>query len=511
MRAAVIDIGSNSTKLIVGQTKGNSVEILDSLKNVIPIGRSTFYQGRISQEVFNNVIHVLLKYKRIIKEYGIEAPKVIATTAVREAVNRDIFLDTILRKTGLSVEVLNVGDVVYYIDTFLSYKLEKTYPINEKNLLIAELGAGSLDISIMEKGFTLMNIGLPIGTSRIKQFKTKVEGSQKQRYTALEEYVDNEITHLKRNFSRIKIDDVVLIDDTYSQYLHRILPNKNRKNVFFSFQHNEAQRLYKKITEMTTEELVEKHQIPAESIDAIDGYAILLKKLFNLVKKRSFYILETSLSEALISDTLLGLNLDNKFSKEAQLESVAQFLCKKFDADLRHAKHVVYLCEKLFEQCQKFLGLEQGDLLYLKLAAYLHNIGRLVNNRGHHKHAEYIISSLNLFRLTQQEINVIACVARYHRKAIPQKSHILFNTLSTEQKLLVHKLSGLLRLANALDASHRQKVENLDVAFSKQRDITITVYTKKDLSLEKVYVDDARRLIEDISGLKMNLITKREV
>ena len=511
MRTAVIDIGSNSTKLIIAQKKGDSVDILDSLKNVIPIGRSTFYKGRISQDVFTDVINVLIKYKRVIKEYGIDEPKVIATTAVREASNRDIFLDTIKRKTGLTVEVLNVGDVVYYIDTFLSYKLKKTYPINEKNLLIAELGAGSLDISIMEKGFTLMNFGLPIGTFRIKQFKAKVEGSQKQKYTALEEYVENEISHLKRNFPRFKIDDIVLIDDTYSQYLHNILPNKKRNQDFFPFQFNETQKLVKKLLESTTEELTEKYQIPAESADAIDGYAILLKKLFNLVKKRSIYILETSLSEALISDTLLGLNLEEKYSKESQLESVAKFICKKFDADLKHAQHVVYLSEELFSQCKEFLGLQTHELLYLKLAAYLHNVGRLVNSRGHHKHAEYIISSLNLFRLTEQEIKIIACVARYHRKAIPQKSHILFNTLTNDQKVLVHKLSGLLRLANALDSSHKQKITKLDIAISRQREITLTVYSTKDLTLERVYIQDARRLIEDISGLKLTFVVKREV
>ena len=148
MRAAVIDIGSNSTKLVIGESDGQNLRIIDSLKNVNQIGRSTFYKGRIAQDIFHEVISVLNKYKEVITQYEVDKVKIIATTAVREAQNRDIFLDTVRRMTGFDVEILNVGDVVYYIDAFLSYKLKKTYPINEKNLLIVELGAGSLELGI---------------------------------------------------------------------------------------------------------------------------------------------------------------------------------------------------------------------------------------------------------------------------------------------------------------------------------------------------------------------------
>ncbi|MBZ0165746.1 MAG: hypothetical protein K8I00_02990, partial [Candidatus Omnitrophica bacterium] len=178
MRVAVIDIGSNSTKLVIGEGDGKDLRIIDTLKNVNAIGRSTFYKGRIAQDIFYEVISVLNKYKEVIAQYEVEQVKTIATTAVREALNRDIFLDTIKRMTGFDVEVLNVGDVVYYIDSFLSYKLNKTYPINDKNLLIVELGAGSLDISVMEKGFAVASFGMPLGTLRLKQFKSQIAGSK---------------------------------------------------------------------------------------------------------------------------------------------------------------------------------------------------------------------------------------------------------------------------------------------------------------------------------------------
>src|SRR5690242_14537615 len=170
MRAGVIDIGSSSTKLLIGERHGEDIKIIDSLKNVIPLGRHAFLKSRIPQTIINQTASVLQKYKDTLKEYDVTEVAVIATTAVREARNQDIFLDTVLRKTGFKIDVLNVGDVVYYIDYYLSHKLKKTYPVSEKNLLIAELGAGSLDMSVMAKGLTLMNIGFPIGTLRLSQF-----------------------------------------------------------------------------------------------------------------------------------------------------------------------------------------------------------------------------------------------------------------------------------------------------------------------------------------------------
>jgi exopolyphosphatase/guanosine-5'-triphosphate,3'-diphosphate pyrophosphatase len=116
MRSGVIDIGSNSVKLVIAEENKGNINILEALKNVIPIANDTFLKDRISQETINQVITILEKYRRVINSYDVSDVKVIATTAVREARNRDIFVDMINRKTGFQVNVLSVGDVIYYLD-----------------------------------------------------------------------------------------------------------------------------------------------------------------------------------------------------------------------------------------------------------------------------------------------------------------------------------------------------------------------------------------------------------
>ncbi|MDD5194642.1 MAG: HD domain-containing protein [Candidatus Omnitrophica bacterium] len=508
IRAGVIDIGSSSIKLVIAERAAENIKIIESLRTAIPIGKHTFFKERISQETTNQTINILERYKQVLKEYEITEVMVIATTAVREARNKDIYLDAVLRKTGLNIEVLTAGDIVYYIDCYLYHRLKDTYPIHTKNLLIAELGAGSLDISVMEKGFTLMNLGLPLGTIRLKQLMSKLGGSSQENYEAVREYIENEFAYLKRGIPQITLDDIILIDENYYQHLQNILPNKKRESQFFQVSIEDTEAVISQILDKSSEELSRLYKIPLENADSVMGYAVILNLFFTLIANRNLYVLETSLAQAVLANILLDLEFSPKYNKTNQLISVANFLCSKYNVDINHAKKVAELCDTLFDNLKDQLGLKKKDSLYLILAAYLHDIGMFIHNRSHHKHAEYIISSLNLFRLTEEEIKMIACIARYHRKIPPMENHILYKSLSLDKQVLVQKLSVILRVANALDRSHKQKVKSMEINFGKNNDVTLVVKVEGNFILEKGEFLEKKELFEELTGNKINLSVK---
>ena len=130
---------------------------------------------------------------------------------------------------------------------------------------------------------------------------------------------------------------------------------------------------------------------------------------------------------------------------------------------------------------------------------------KFISNRSHHKHAEYIINSLNLFRLTDEEIRVIACAARYHRRGDPSKSHLGYNSLSGEKQIVVQKLASLLRIANALDHAHLQKVKALKVLHAGANEITLQVDTRDNFLLEKSDFNEKKELFEKITGSRLKL------
>ena len=374
-------------------------------------------------------------------------------------------------------------------------------------MIIAEIGAGSLDISVMRKGFTVMNLGLPLGTLRLKQLMTKLDGTQEETLDAIKEHIETEILHFKKMLPKIQIDDIILIDENYA-YLQSILPNKKKESDFFQFTLEDSKNLSKEFVDKTIEEIVREYKIPRQIAETLSAYAIMLNMFFTLTENKYIYILEASLSGAILANILFDLELSEKYNKKNQLISMAKFFCQKFDADLDHLQQVAALSEILFNHFRDLLGLNDEQLLYLILAAYLHDIGIFINPRAHHKHSEYIINAVNLFQLTEEEVRIIACVGRYHRRGGPQKSHLIYNSLTTQDKILVQKLSALLRIANALDRSHKQKIKNIEVRFNKAQDITLVAETQDPCLLEKADFADKKELFEEVTGSKINLQVK---
>ncbi|MCX7927831.1 MAG: HD domain-containing protein [Candidatus Omnitrophica bacterium] len=504
VRAAVIDIGSHSVKMLIAEEAKEDIRILESLRSVLGLGKDTFFEDRISQESINRTVAILEKYKRILDEYAITNPHVIATTAVREARNRDVFIDALRRKTGFYIDVLTVGDVVYYIDAYLYHRLRDRYPLHEKNLVIAELGSGSLDVSFMAYGYTLMNMGLPLGTLRLKQLMERLDGTQHENLEAVREHIENELSHLRRNIP-LPIHDIILIDEAYSQYLPEILKEKKFESKFFQLSATDTRLLFERIINLGIEDFSRNYKIPPETAETFVEYSLIADTLAFLVESNGLYILEASLAEAILATELLDYEISQKYNKTNQLIGIANALCRKYNVDLKHAQAVADISDILFDNFKENLGLKKSDSLYLLLAAYLHDIGMFIHNRAHHKHTEYIISNQPLFRLTEEEIAMIACIARYHRKGTPLDTHQLYQSLSREQQITVQKLSALLRLANALDCSHKQKVKKLEVKFSRGREAIITVTVQGNFLLEKLDFRDKKNMFEEISGNKIIL------
>ncbi len=509
MRSGVIDIGSRSIKLIIGESTINDISILESLKNTVAIAHDTFLKNRISQETINQTLRILEKYQRVLKEYDVADVKTIATTAVREAGNRDILADTVLRKAGLSIEILSPGDIVYYIDAYISHKLKNSYPIHEKNLLIAELGSGSLDISLLEKGFTITHIGLPLGTLRLQQLMSRLSGSLGETYGATTEYIANEFSHLERTIlkSGLQIDDIILIDENYSGFLHRVLPLE-RQTTFFPLSVEQSQAILSRVADKIPDEIGRDFAVPPEIADTFIAYTIILNLFFTLTRNQQIYLLDLPLAEAVLAHSLLNLDVAPKYNKINQLISLAEALGRRYDIDTNHARAVAQYAETLFIHLKGHLGLRPEHLIYLRLAALLHDIGMFIHNRAHHKHSEYIIGSLSLSRLSDADVKLIACIARYHRKATPSENHPLYHSLARESKILVQKLSSLLRMANALDHAHRQKIKRMDIRIKQNQDVTISVQTAGNFLLEQSDFAEKKTLFEEITGNTVTLLVK---
>ncbi len=511
-RAAVIDIGSQSIRLCTGESAGRDIRILSQLRQVVSIGNDVNSRGRISQESINRTQAVVRDFRRACEEeLGTETGiRVIATTAVREAANRDIFTDALNRRTGLSVEVFTVGDVIYYLDSSIAYRFHDQYPIHQKNVLIAEIGHGTVEFSVLQKGYIMMNIGLPMGLLTLQRLLQRLRGTDGDPWQAVQESVENELRYLHRITQQFRIDDVLLIDEHFSERAGTLIGMSGPAAPLYPVTREQARLLVEKTRGRQPDELMLFYRLTPEAAETAGMLALLVQGVFLLTKKHQIHVVETSLAESVLAHTLLGGEMTRKYKTTDQYLSVARSICRRYAVDLKHAQCVCRLSQTLFAGLRDLMGLNKNDLVYLLLAAYLHDIGKFISNRSHHKHSEYIISCLDFFRLAPDELKVIAAVARYHRKSTPSDKHPIYQSLPPRRQIKVQKLSAVLRIANALDQSHRQKVRRLTVEHGADESVTLRVVVNDHFVLEQSAFESMRAYFEEIAGTSIRLQVRPE-
>ena len=505
-RVGVIDIGSSSARLIIGERQGAEVKTLESLRSVLPIGNDTFATGVIAPETTRQVLTILERYTRLLREYDVAETQVFATTAVRDAVNREIFLDVVRRKTGLEVEVFTPGDVVYYIVSYLYHHFRRRLPVGERNMLVAELGAGTADFSLLRRGSIVRTTGLPLGTMRLNRLLGEV--SVGSGLVALRDYVASELAQLRQSLPRIGVDGVILLSESLAYGLPPVLGRERLTGRLHTLSRADAQEFARRCIGKPPDELVHDYRIPGDVAETLGGLAAIVETLFAVFQQPSAFVVETTLHEAVLTHRLQHPAEVEQADKLRQLVSMARSLLHKYNADLQHAQQVARLARGLFAGLRTLLALEPDDLSYLILAAYLHDIGKFISSSGHHKHSEYIISSLHLFRLTDEELKVIASIARHHRRAEPSPDFALYRSLRPAHRLLVQKLTALLRIADALDRAHAQKVGQVAAALDEAGGITVTAECPEDAVLERISFEDKKRLLEAITGCGVRLVTR---
>jgi exopolyphosphatase/guanosine-5'-triphosphate,3'-diphosphate pyrophosphatase len=185
-----------------------------------------------------------------------------------------------------------------------------------------------------------------------------------------------------------------------------------------------------------------------------------------------------------------------------QVLASALALGERYRYDAAHAKNVAHLATRLFDELKAEHGLSGRERLLLEVAALLHDVGIYVNLRGHHKHSQYVLSVSEIFGLSRDEMAVIANVARYHRRATPQKSHLLYMALDSETRVIVNKLAAILRVANALDADHLQKVKDVRVA-AEEGTMVLDVEGAGDLTMERLAAQSRTDFLIEVFGRRV--------
>jgi exopolyphosphatase/guanosine-5'-triphosphate,3'-diphosphate pyrophosphatase len=260
--------------------------------------------------------------------------------------------------------------------------------------------------------------------------------------------------------------------------------------------------------------LEERRRVPGlnpERADIIISGAAVLQTLTEDLGIDGLQIADRSLREGVIVDALLRRQGTSSGYEAGVRRRSIETLMRVLPGEEAHARHVAKLTLRLFDQA-KAIGLQDYSLPkreLLEYAALLHDIGVFVSHTGHHRHSYYLIRHSELAGFTDEEIEVIANLAYFHRKSPPKKRHAHFQALDREDQQLVRRLAALLRLAEGLDRSHLGLVRDVDLSITEQganRSLRLTAYTDSNPQLELWYVGNEKTAVEEAFGIPLEIV-----
>jgi exopolyphosphatase/guanosine-5'-triphosphate,3'-diphosphate pyrophosphatase len=250
------------------------------------------------------------------------------------------------------------------------------------------------------------------------------------------------------------------------------------------------------------EQLVEHYHLAQADAETLVPALLAYRELLDETAAPELTVPEASLRLGLLLDIVGGDEGQGIEQFRKQVLASALAMGERYRYDAGHARNVAHLATRLFDDLRAEHGLGERDRLLLEVAALLHDVGIYVNLRGHHKHTQYVLSVAEIFGLSRDDMAIVSNVARYHRRATPQKSHLPYMALDSDARVLVNKLAAILRLANALDADHQQKVKNVRVR-PEGGVIAFEVEGVGDLTMERLALLARSDFFQDAFGRRV--------
>jgi exopolyphosphatase/guanosine-5'-triphosphate,3'-diphosphate pyrophosphatase len=511
-KLAAIDIGTNSFHLIIVSVKENGdFEIIDREKEVIRLGEGSGGDIKlIKEDAQLRAIQTLKRFKGIADSHQ-AVIKAVATSAVRESQNKIEFIKRVFELTGIEIETISGNEEARLI--YLG--VLRAVPVFDKKVLVIDIGGGSTELLVGEKGNTLYSTSLKLGAVRLTQRFFPNYEIDTDSINACRKLVELELINVAESIKIIGFDSSVGSSGTIMSTGLMIEASKKGKlqegTILnnYEFNRKDFAAIRDEILERKTPSRRKKISgLDVKRADIIPAGIIILDEIINLFDLKRMTISGYALREGIVID-ILDKTIDDrpKLKLNDIRKNSVMNLAKSSRYNLDHCMHVASLALSLFDQLQEIHNLDNFCREYLEYAAILHDIGYHISASNHHYHSFYIIKNSELLGFNENEINIIAHTARYHRKSHPKESHEDFITLPEKTQTIIKKLASILRVADALDRIHKKVVNSVDVSVSNDEVLLkLENETKANLDIELWNLDRRKILFEEV--FKRKIITE---
>jgi exopolyphosphatase/guanosine-5'-triphosphate,3'-diphosphate pyrophosphatase len=482
-----IDIGTNSVRmLIVRLNQNNSYTVLSQQKEMVRLGEKEFKEHILQPDAMNRTVVVCRKFMELARAYGAEEFIAVATSAVREAKNQEEFISRLKNEAQIDVRVISGKEEAHLIYLGVSSSVH----IGDCRALFVDIGGGSTEIVVGDQNRYHYMASLKLGSIRLTtlffQQNETTNPIAPERYARMQQCVRNIMASTVKKVRQLKVDMAIGSSGTIMNLADiASRSNDNGKDTRDVLTHNNLKRVISMLCSLPLKERRKVPGINPDRADIIIGGAVILDTLMEHLGLAEISISKRDLLDGLLIDYLSRTGRFSPLQMSVRERSVLQ-LGRSCALDEKHAHIVATLALELFDS-GRIIGLHnlgQRERELLKYAAFLHDIGDFISFSSHHVHSYYIIKNAELCGFNQREIAIIANVARFHRKKLPQKKSPNLTDMDKPSRKAVIVLSTLLRIAESLDRSHSGLVLSSRFRFEDREKTILEIIASGDCQLE---------------------------
>ena len=504
---AVIEIGATGIRLLVAEVADDGRwQVIDRAERALSLGRDVFTSGAISRESLLQCLAILNRYREVLAGWkiGDDHVTVVATSAFREACNRDSVLDRVAVKTGFRVRVIDGIEENRLMYLVVGYALrDAPETLSKANSIIMDVGGGSTEIMLLQGGKMVAAHSFRLGTVIIEQQIKAMMGSSKDMRRFLADNVRTTAENLNNELRLDEVAQIVAIGSDARLVARSVGTHVN--DLHSTIDRADFTAFVDRVTGYTAEEIVHHFRIGYSEAESLVPGLLTYRFFLEMTGAKTVVVPNLSIREGVILSQLAGPDHIVREEFYDQVVASAMNLGKKFHLDEEHSRYVTRIALKLFDCLESELGLDRHARLLLETSAILHDVGAFIGQGDHHLHSQYIVAHSDVFGLNRDDIIIVGNVVRYHRSELPNSRHPGYASLQRSDRTMVLKLSALLRVADALDRGHSQHIKDFDFELSRDT-LLLRARGTHDVTLERLALGEKADLFEEIFGYKLVMV-----
>ena len=501
MTFAAIDIGSYEVSMKIFElSKKIGFRELNDVRYSLELGKGVYSNGKLDTQMLDVLCETLNDFKRMMQDFGVVEYRACGTSALRELANPLIIVEQIYRRTGFKVEILSNAE-----QHFLGYKsiaaIERGFKkMIQKGTAILDVGGGSLQVSLFDKDALVTTQSLKMGSMRIRQRLQELEKTTIHYDKLVEEFIRNDLTNFQRLYLKDRdIKNVILMGD----FITDMIFQEEMKDKIIT--RNEFMKRYEDTVDKTEDVLAQEMEIDPEYASLVVPTMVVCRSFIDIFQAEALWAPGVSLLDGIAYDYAEKKKfIRSVHNFENDILVTSKNIAKRYSSSKSHIQGTMNLCLNIFDSMKKVHGMGKRERLLIQIAALLHDCGKYISMGNVSECSYQIIMSTEIIGLSSLERKMIAYAVRYNTTAFAYYDEIqmLGAGIDRESYIKIAKMTAILRLANAMDRSHCQKVKGIKTVL-KDRELQMVMDSSQDISLELGLLQDKVAFFEEVFGIRL--------